>query len=106
MSETTAGAIDTKAESNLYLMIWAWLVFLLIAGLVIFVLPIPRTAAVITIFSLAAIKATLVLRNYMHLKHEHLILYLTVLVPALLFLGMALTLIPDIVYRHALGLGR
>ncbi len=106
MSETTAGAIDTRAESNLYVMIWAWLVFLLIAGLVIFILPIPRTAAVITIFSLAAIKAGLVLRNYMHLKHEHRILYLTVLVPALLFLGMALTLIPDIVYRHALGLGR
>ena len=106
MSETTVEAIDTRAESNLYMMIWVWLVFLLIAGLMIFVLPIPRTAAVMTIFSIAAIKAALVLRNYMHLKHEHLILYLTVLVPALLFLGMALTLIPDIVYRHALGLGR
>ena len=105
MSETT-GTIDTAAESSLYLMIWAWLVFLLVAGLVIFVLPIPRTAAVITIFSIAAIKAVLVLRNYMHLKHEHLILYLTVLIPALLFLGMALTLIPDLVYRHHLGLGQ
>ena len=99
------GAIDTHAEGNLYMMIWVWLVFLLIAGLVIFVLPIPRTAAVVTIFSLAAIKATLVMRNYMHLKHEHLLLYLTVLVPLLLFIGMALTLIPDIVYRHQLGLG-
>jgi hypothetical protein len=29
-----------------------------------------------------------------------------VLVPALLFLGMALTLIPDIVYRHHFGLIR
>jgi cytochrome c oxidase subunit IV len=105
MSETT-GTIDTAAESSLYMMIWAWLVFLLVAGLVIFILPIPRTAAVITIFSIAAIKAVLVLRNYMHLKHEHLLLYLTVLVPALLFLGMALTLIPDIVYRHHLGLGK
>jgi len=102
----TASAIDTRAESALYIAIWAWLVFLLVAGLVIFVLPIPRTAAVLIIFSLAAIKATLVLRNYMHLKHEHLLLYLTVLVPALLFLGMALTLIPDIVYRHHLGLGQ
>lgn len=104
MSEL-AGPIDTRAEGNLYMLIWAWLVFLLVAGLVIFILPIPRTAAVVTIFSLAAIKATLVLRNYMHLKHEHLLLYLTVLVPLLLFLGMALTLIPDIVYRHHLGLG-
>ncbi|HLI82208.1 MAG TPA: cytochrome C oxidase subunit IV family protein [Candidatus Binataceae bacterium] len=106
MSETTTGAIDTRAESSLYMMIWAWLVFLLIAGLVIFVLPIPRTAAVIAIFSFAAIKAALVLRNYMHLKHEHLLIYLMVLVPALLFLGMALTLIPDIVYRHHFGLGQ
>jgi cytochrome c oxidase subunit IV len=101
----SSGAIDPRAESSLYMMIWAWLVFLLIAGLVIFVLPIPRTAAVITIFAIAAVKAVLVLRNYMHLKHEHLLLYLTVLVPLLLFLGMALTLIPDIVYRHRLGLG-
>jgi len=105
MSATTE-AIDTRAESSLYMLIWVWLVFLLVAGLVIFVLPIPRTAAVLIIFSIAAIKAILVLRNFMHLKHEHLVIYLTVLVPALLFLGMALTLIPDIVYRHHLGLGR
>jgi cytochrome c oxidase subunit IV len=104
MSETS-GAIDTRAEGNLYMLIWAWLVFLLVAGLIIFVLPVPRTVAVVTIFSLAAIKATLVLRNYMHLKHEHLVIYLMVLVPALLFLGMAFTLIPDIVYRHRFGLG-
>jgi len=104
MSETS-GAIDSGGEGNLYMLIWAWLVFLLIAGLVIFVLPIPRTIAVITIFTLAVIKATLVLRNYMHLKHEHLMIYLLVLIPAALFLGMALTLIPDIVYRHHLGLG-
>jgi len=101
MNET----IDVRRESSLYMLIWAWLVFLLIAGLVIFVLPVPRTAAVILIFSLAAIKAVLVLRNYMHLKHEHLLIYLLVLTPALLFLGMAITLIPDIVYRHHLGLG-
>ena len=102
----TVGAIDTRGESSAYMTIWAWLVFLLIAGLVIFALPIPRTAAVVAIFSFAAVKAVLVLRNYMHLKHEHLFLYLMVLIPALLFLGMALTLIPDIVYRHHLGLGQ
>jgi len=105
MDETT-GAIDTRAENSLYMMIWAWLVFLLVAGLVIFVLPVPRAVGVVTIFAIAAVKAVLVLRNYMHLKHEHLLIYLTVLIPALLFLGMALTLIPDIVYRHHLGLGQ
>lgn len=94
---------DAHAESSLYLIVWVWLVFLLIAGLAIFVLPIPRTAGVVIIFSIAAIKAALVLRNYMHLKHEHLLIYLIVAIPALFVLGMALSLIPDIVYRHQLG---
>jgi cytochrome c oxidase subunit IV len=98
-----AETIDGRAESSLYLVVWAWLVLLLIAGLTIFVLPIPRTAAVVIIFSIAAIKAALVLRNYMHLKHEHLLIYLIVAIPVLFLLGMTLSLIPDIVYRHHLG---
>jgi caa(3)-type oxidase subunit IV len=98
-----AEILEGHAESSLYLIVWAWLVFLLIAGLAIFVLPIPRTAGVVLIFSIAAIKAALVLRNYMHLKHEHLLIYLIVAVPALLVLGMTLSLIPDIVFRHHLG---
>lgn len=98
-----AETIDGHAESSLYLIVWVWLVLLLIAGLAIFVLPIPRTAAVVIIFSIAAIKAALVLRNYMHLKHEHLLIYLIVAIPALFLLGMTLSLIPDIVYRHHLG---
>jgi caa(3)-type oxidase subunit IV len=102
MSETVQTA-DSQSESTLYLVVWAWLVFLLIAGLAIFVLPIPRSAAVLLIFSIAAIKAGLVLRNYMHLKHEHLIIYLIFLVPIIFFIGFALTLIPDIVFRHRLG---
>lgn len=98
-----AETIDAHAESSLYLIVWVWLVLLLIAGLAIFVLPIPRTAAVVIIFSIAAIKAALVLRNYMHLKHEHLLIYLIVAIPAIFIIGMALSLIPDIVYRHHLG---
>ncbi len=95
--------IDGHTESSLYLVVWVWLVLLLIGGLAIFVLPIPRTAAVLLIFSIAAIKAALVLRNYMHLKHEHLLIYLIVAIPALFVLGLTLSLIPDLVYRHALG---
>ena len=89
-----------NGEASLYVAIWAWLVILLLAGLAIFVLPIPREAAVTLIFGVAAIKAVLVLRNYMHLKHEHLLIYLIVLVPALFMLGLALALIPDLVFRH------
>ena len=52
------------------------------------------------IFTIAAVKAVLVLRNYMHLKHEHYLIYIIVAVPALFLLGFAISLIPDIVFRH------
>jgi caa(3)-type oxidase subunit IV len=104
VAETPVAAmIDAHAESSLYLIVWVWLVLLLIAGLAIFVLPIPRTVGVVIIFSIAAIKAALVLRNYMHLKHEHILIYMIVAIPALFLIGMAIALIPDIVYRHHLG---
>jgi hypothetical protein len=76
------------------------LVLLLVVGLAIFALPIPRAVAVALIFSVAAVKAALVLRNYMHLKHEHLLIYIIVAVPALFLLGFAVALIPDLVFRH------
>jgi len=101
--ETAAADPAFRAESSLYLMVWLWLVLLLVAGLAIFVLPIPRTAGVVIIFSIAAFKAALVLRNYMHLKHEHFLIYLIVAIPALFVVAMAIALIPDIVYRHHLG---
>jgi caa(3)-type oxidase subunit IV len=96
-------AIQTESENTFYIVVWAWLVFLLVAGLAIFLLPIPKTAAVTLIFGVAAVKAILVARNYMHLKHEYLIIYLIALIPIIFFVGFALTLIPDIVYRHHLG---
>lgn len=96
-------AIQTGSENAFYVMVWAWLVFLLIAGLAIFLLPIPKTAAVALIFGIAGVKAVLVARNYMHLKREYLIIYMIALIPIIFFVGFALTLIPDIVYRHHLG---
>jgi|SRR5271166_97733 len=95
-------ASSTRTENSLYFFIWVWLVLLLIVGLSIFGLPIPRRVAVALIFGVAAIKALLVLRNYMHLKHEHYLIYLIVLVPLLFFVGLALTLIPDLVLRHGM----
>lgn len=101
MNESTIETVATQDESTLYVVVWALLVVLLVAGLAIFMLPIPREMAVALIFGVAAVKAGLVLRNYMHLKHEHILIYVIVLVPALFLLGFALTLIPDIVFRHA-----
>jgi cytochrome c oxidase subunit IV len=102
MSNPASAAISERSQNSLYFMVWVWLVVLLAVGLSLFGLPIPREAAVALIFTVAAIKAVLVLRNYMHLRHEHFLIYLIVLVPLLFFLGLALTLIPDLVFRHAM----
>lgn len=79
--------------------IWVWLVGLLIAGMAVFTLHLPTLAALAIIFGIAAIKATLVLRDYMHLKAEPRIIYLIAFVPILLAIAMALVLIPDLVYN-------
>ena len=102
MTNTPSAAASERSENSLYFVVWVWLVVLLAVGLSLFGLPIPREVAVALIFSVAAIKAVLVLRNYMHLKHEHFLIYLIVLVPLLFFLGLALTLVPDLVFRHAM----
>ncbi len=97
------GSIDSanaRDERSLYVAVWAALVLLLAAGLAIFVLPIPRAVAVALIFGVAGVKAALVVRNYMHLKHEHVLIYIIVLVPVVFMLGLAIALIPDLVYRH------
>ena len=102
MTVTTHDSVVPRNENGLYFFVWIWLVVLLVAGLSIFGLPIPREVAVGLIFGVAAVKAGLVLRNYMHLKHEHYLIYLIILVPVLFFLGLALALIPDIVLRHGM----
>jgi|SRR6516162_2618236 cytochrome c oxidase subunit IV len=101
MTDVSAETVLGRNDRALYLTVWGLLVLLLLAGLAIFVLPIPRVVGISLIFSVAAVKAFLVLRNYMHLKHEHLLIYGIVLVPALFLLGFALALVPDIVLRHA-----
>lgn len=90
-----------QAHSNsLYLTVWIWLVGLLIAGLTIVALPVPKLAAVLLIFAIAAVKAGLVIRNYMHLTSEHLLIFAIALVPALLFIGFVIALLPDIAFRR------
>jgi caa(3)-type oxidase subunit IV len=82
------------------LTIWAWLVGLLAAGLVLAYLPVGKPMAVFLIFSVAVVKATLVARHYMHLRSETLMIYAIAGVPVLLLLGMALALVPDIVFNR------
>lgn len=80
--------------------VWEYLLLLLVAGLVVFAAPIPKMGIVALIFAAAVAKAGLVVRNYMHLRHEHLLLYLIAFVPVLLFVGLTLTLLPDIALRQ------
>jgi len=79
-----------------YIGVWVWLVALLAAGLAVMALPVPKLAALALIFGIASIKAALVIRNYMHLKYESLFIIAVALVPVLLFIGLAIALIPDI----------
>jgi len=83
-----------------YVTIWIWLVVLLGAGLTFAFLPIGKAMAIFLIFSVAAVKALLVARHYMHLKSETVLVLALAGIPVLLLIGMALTLVPDIVFKH------
>ena len=89
-----------SAGVPLDLRIWGWLVGLLISGLTVFVMPIPRIAAIGLVFTAAIIKAALVVRKYMHHEAEHWLLYVIALVPVLLIIAMAVALLPDIALRQ------
>ncbi len=91
--------VESTETRRRYIAIWLWLVVLVGAGLWASALPVPKVAAVLLVFGIAAVKASMVVRDYMHIKFETLIIHLIALVPLLLILGMALVLIPDIA-RH------
>ena len=80
--------------------IWLWLVALLIAGLSFAFVPIGKPMAIFLIFSIAVAKAFLVARHYMHLKSETVLVLAIAGIPVLLLVGLALTLVPDIIFRH------
>ena len=80
--------------------IWVWLLVLVVAGLVLlFFEEMSHTTITILLMAIAAVKATLVLRHYMHLKAQPAMLYVIAFTPVLLAIVMALILIPDVAYR-------
>ncbi|MDE2180894.1 MAG: cytochrome C oxidase subunit IV family protein [candidate division NC10 bacterium] len=83
-----------------YAVIWVWLVVLMVAGVLATLLPLGRSAVMSLIFAIAAVKATLVALNYMHLKSEDWLIYGLAVVPVLLAIAMTLVLFPDIVFHH------
>jgi len=82
-----------------YLAIWMWLMVLLALSLAFVVLPFSHISAVVLIFAVAAVKALLIARHYMHLREQPWMIHVIAGVPVLLVIAMALALIPDIALR-------
>ncbi|HZP43433.1 MAG TPA: cytochrome C oxidase subunit IV family protein [Candidatus Binatia bacterium] len=80
--------------------IWTWLVALLVVGLFCAYLPFGKALAIFLVFSVAAVKAFLVVRHYMHLRSEGVLIYAIAGLPLLLLIGFVLTLVPDIVFKR------
>ena len=83
-----------------YVAIWVWLLVLLAGGVALIALPLAKTVAVVLIFTVAAVKAGLVIRHYMHVRAQPLMVYALLAVPALLAIALTLILLPDIAFRR------
>jgi len=82
-----------------YLTIWVWLIVLLAVGVALLAAPVSKTLAVVLIFAVASVKAFLVLRHYMHVRHQPLMIYMMLGVPLLLAIALTIVLLPDIAFR-------
>jgi len=88
----------SNAQTRQTLLIWYWLMALVILSVAAsYVLP--KAEALMLIFAVALIKALLVARNYMHLKHESALIYAIVLVPLAFVIIFLIGMIPDFVYH-------
>ena len=88
----------SNTQTRQTLIIWYWLMALVIVSVVAsFVLP--KAEALVLIFTVALIKALLVARNYMHLKHEKAIIYAIALVPIAFVIIFLIGVFPDFVYH-------
>jgi caa(3)-type oxidase subunit IV len=87
-----------SSTSRSYLIIWYWLLALVAASVLAAAL-LPKAQALILIFTVAVIKALLVARHYMHLKHEKALIYALALVPLVFIVIFLFGLFPDFVYH-------
>ncbi|MCW5889014.1 MAG: cytochrome C oxidase subunit IV family protein [bacterium] len=81
------------------LAVWVWLVVLVGAGLALFLLPLSHELITAILMGIAAVKAFLVARHYMHLKGQPAMLYAVALVPVVLAIVLGVVLLPDVAYR-------
>ena len=80
-----------------YFAVWIWLVGLVIVSVVASSV-LPKSAAVLLIFAVAAVKALLVALNYMNLKYEKPLLYALAIVPLLIVAVLIFALFSDFVF--------
>ncbi len=81
-----------------YFLVWVWLMLLVIVSIAANSV-LPRSVALLLIFTVASIKALLVVLNYMHLKYEKPLLYALAIVPILIVVVLMFALFPDFVFR-------
>ena len=88
----------SNAQTRQTLVIWYWLMALVLlsVGASFFL---PKAQALMLIFSVAIVKALLVARNYMHLKHERALIYAIALVPLAFVIILLFGLFPDFVFH-------
>ena len=88
----------SNAQTRQTLVIWYWLMALVIVSVGASVV-LPKAEALMLIFTVAVLKALLVARNYMHLKHEKAIIYAIALVPLAFVIIFLIGMFPDFVYH-------
>ena len=85
-------------QTRQYLVTWYWLGALVVLSVSAAYL-LPKRQAIASIFIVAVVKAGLVARNYMHLKHETAIIYAIAIVPIVFIVIFLIGLFPDFVYH-------
>ena len=88
----------SNAQTRQTLVIWYWLMALVAISVGASAI-LPKTEALLLIFAVALIKALLVARNYMHLKHEKALIYAIALVPLAFVIIFLIGMFPDFVYH-------
>ena len=85
-------AVSAQSPTKRYLMIWGWLAGLMLIGVFLSELPIPKATVVLIVLGLSSIKATLVALYYMHLQMDRRVLAVIALAP-LVLIALALSVV-------------
>ncbi len=90
-------AVQTSHHPN-YVAVWYWLIGLALLSVLVSALPLSHSLVVVLIFAFAGVKALLVALYFMHLRFEHLLISVLVLLPLTFFVVLVLVLLPDIAF--------